>query len=199
MARSLKATSKGIERAKGALTERGLTQTALVKELEIASWSTINKFFNGKAVDRGIFITICETLGKDWEEIATEKPLQSNEEIIEKTKLLPQPYSSNHKNLKQKIDDYSIAAREALNPRILTRIERPVVREKYLRAIQRGLRGQQRIVPIIGPAGYGKSTILGNLYDLLKNNLPQQSISPGWLILSLCNSLDLNIASSSEN
>ncbi|MGB7518458.1 MAG: hypothetical protein WA896_02360 [Spirulinaceae cyanobacterium] len=199
MARSLKATSKGIERAKGALTERGLTQTALVKELEIASWSTINKFFNGKAVDRGIFITICETLGKDWEEIATEKPLQLNEEIIEKTKPLPQPYSSNHKNLKQKIDDYSIAAREALNPRILTRIERPVVREKYLRAIQRGLRGQQRIVPIIGPAGYGKSTILGNLYDLLKNNLPQQSISPGWLILSLCNSLDLNIASSPEN
>jgi InsA C-terminal domain len=79
------------------------------------------------------------------------------------------------------------AARQALTPRILDRIPREVIQKKYLPAIDRGLTGeQQRIVPIIGPAGYGKSTILGDLYDQLT-----QANTP-WVGIILCSSISPN-------
>ncbi|NEQ44341.1 MAG: hypothetical protein F6K00_12605 [Leptolyngbya sp. SIOISBB] len=78
------------------------------------------------------------------------------------------------------------AAREALTPRILERIPRQVVRQKYLPAITRGGNGQDRVVAIIGPAGYGKSTILGNVYDELV------AVATPWVGLILCSSLSLS-------
>ncbi|MGG6238589.1 hypothetical protein ACQ4N7_08090 [Nodosilinea sp. AN01ver1] len=42
---------------------RHLTQKAIAYELALASWSTVNKFFNGKPVDRFIFQEICTALG----------------------------------------------------------------------------------------------------------------------------------------
>ena len=76
--RSLQASSEGIEKARRALNRKNLTQTALVKERGIASWSTVNGFFNGKPVDRRIFIEICEELELDWHEIAA-KPTSKHE------------------------------------------------------------------------------------------------------------------------
>jgi len=76
--RSLQASSERIEKARRALNRKNMTQTALVKERGIASWSTVNKFFNGKPVDRRIFIEICEELELDWHEIAA-KPTSKHE------------------------------------------------------------------------------------------------------------------------
>lgn len=76
--------------------------------------------------------------------------------------------------------------REGLEPNILPRVSRWEVREKYVPAILRGLDGTTpRIVPLIGSAGFGKSTILGDIYDrLLDQNI-------GWLALLRCNDLTL--------
>ena len=70
MSRSLKASTDGIVKARLALKRKNLTQTAIATELAIAAWATVNGFFNGKPVDRGIFLEICHTLELDWQEIA---------------------------------------------------------------------------------------------------------------------------------
>jgi Domain of unknown function (DUF4384) len=66
---SLIASKQGIQKAKKALEIKSLTQKALAVERGIASWSTINHFFNGIAVQRQIFIEICEELDLDWQDI----------------------------------------------------------------------------------------------------------------------------------
>ena len=66
---TLGASEKGIEIAKTALNRACLTQKALAEELGIAR-STVSKFFNGRNVDRYVFIdTICHRLSLDWNEI----------------------------------------------------------------------------------------------------------------------------------
>jgi hypothetical protein len=65
-----------------------------------------------------------------------------------------------------------------------------VVRQKYLPAIARGIEDEQpHIIPIIGPAGYGKSTILGDLYDELT------AANTAWVGLILCSSLSTEFSS----
>jgi DNA-binding Xre family transcriptional regulator len=111
--RSLIASPQGIEKAKLALVRRNLTQKALANESGIASWSTINKFFNGKPVDRSLFLEICEALDLAWEEIAVEPQLEltawssplssrrlltASPEGIEKAKV-----ALNNKNLTQRL------------------------------------------------------------------------------------------------
>lgn len=82
---------------------------------------------------------------------------------------------------------YAGRAREGLEPHILPRILRDVVHEKYLPAISRGVNeGIQRVIPIVGSAGYGKSTILGSIYDDLKD------AETGWVALVRCNDLVLD-------
>lgn len=67
--RSLVASQKGIEAANMALKRACLTQGALAKDLQI-SRATVSKFFNGKNVDRSLFIdSICHRLDLDWNEI----------------------------------------------------------------------------------------------------------------------------------
>ncbi|MEM1395741.1 MAG: helix-turn-helix transcriptional regulator, partial [Cyanobacteria bacterium P01_H01_bin.150] len=60
--RSLSASPQGQEILRKALERQNLTQMALVNERGIASWSTINRFFNGKPVKRELFIEICNEL-----------------------------------------------------------------------------------------------------------------------------------------
>jgi WD40 repeat protein len=83
--RSLQASSEGIEKAKRALNYNNLTQKALAKERGIASWSTVSKFFNGKPVDRSIFMEICDELGLDCQEIAARAPSESKPVAVEGT------------------------------------------------------------------------------------------------------------------
>jgi len=170
--RSIATSPPGIAQAKLALTRKSLSQKALVTELGI-SWSTISKFFNGKPVDRFLFIEIAKRLDLNWESL-----IESPEEP---SSLLPPPSVLNPPS---SVLSPSVLARLALNPRILTRIPRSIVQNKYLPAIRRGLTDQlQRIVPIIGPAGYGKSTLLGDLYDQL--TIAQTP----WVGLILCSAL----------
>ena len=184
--RSLQASITGIQRAKQALLRRSLIQRSLVDE-GIASWSTINKFFTGKPVARNIFLEICHRLDLDWGEVVG---VPDRQEAL--SQALPSqtphdyPEPSLHPLL-ESIQQASAAAREALTPRILERIPRAVVQEKYLPAIDRGVSGgHQRVVAIVGPAGYGKSTLLGNLYDeLVQANTP-------WVGLVLCSTLSLS-------
>ncbi|ARV59579.1 transcriptional regulator [Nostocales cyanobacterium HT-58-2] len=68
--RSLQASAEGIKKAQAALIRNSLTQQALAEELSI-SRQPVSKFFQGKAVDRYIFVTICEKLGLEWSEIAS--------------------------------------------------------------------------------------------------------------------------------
>jgi hypothetical protein len=96
------------------------------------------------------------------------------------------PYEANWQDTAHTLSDDLLAvvqrnakaAREGLEPRILERISRSVVRKKYLPAIQRGItEGKQRVIPLVGPAGYGKTTILGDIYDELMQS------GAGWIAL----------------
>ncbi|XHX79466.1 MAG: AAA family ATPase [Stenomitos frigidus ULC029] len=182
--RSLRASTAGIQRARQALERRSLIQRSLEEE-GIASWSTINKFFNGKPVARNIFLEICHRLDLDWEEIVgvparSDAMGQVQSPPPDRSEPLPTP-------LLEAMQQASADAREALTPRILERIPRAVVQEKYLPAIARGVSGgHQRVIAIVGPAGYGKSTLLGNLYDELV-----QAYTP-WIGLVLCSTLSLS-------
>jgi uncharacterized protein YjbI with pentapeptide repeats/DNA-binding Xre family transcriptional regulator len=66
--RSLIASEIGIERARKALIDLGMTQTTLDARLDI-SRSTISSFFNRKPIDKLKFAEICKTLKLEWEEI----------------------------------------------------------------------------------------------------------------------------------
>jgi predicted transcriptional regulator len=59
--RSLKATAEGIQTARKALINKKLTQENLANNL-LVTRSTVSNFITGKAIDRKIFVSICETL-----------------------------------------------------------------------------------------------------------------------------------------
>ena len=176
--RSLVASTEGIKLAKKALERLSLTQKALAEEKAIASWSTINGFFNSKPVDRSIFIEICQALNLDWQKIVSSSPKIDEEEEIEKNEEISTELSTVQRN--------AYRARTALEPYILPCIRREILLEKCLKAIQRGIKGKRRVIPILGAAGYGKSTILGTIYD----ELDQERVSgSGWVALVRCNDL----------
>jgi predicted NACHT family NTPase len=80
--RSLKASSKGINKAKQAFNRKGWTQEYLAGEIGIETRQPIWKFFSGRYVDRGVFNDICFVLEIDPEEV-TEKPdILNDEEFI---------------------------------------------------------------------------------------------------------------------
>ncbi|MDY6940252.1 MAG: hypothetical protein SWY16_21675 [Cyanobacteriota bacterium] len=163
--RSLRASQDGIQRAKRALKRENLTQKALSSEMAIASWSTISKFFNGKPVDRPIFLEICTILDLDWSDIALRELPEKDEDAIASDST---PSASEEPNpLLATVKRNSDRARAALNPYILPRITRAEPLEKCLKAIGRGTNRMRRVVPILGAAGYGKSTLLGSIYDAL--------------------------------
>ncbi|MUG93057.1 hypothetical protein F7734_11650 [Scytonema sp. UIC 10036] len=172
--RSLIASSEGIKRARLALTRRKLTQSALVQELG-TSWSTINKFFNSKPVDRYIFATICERLDLDWQDIAAPLPADKEEESGKEGEISSELAAVKH---------HSQLARAGLDPYILPRIPREPLLQKCVTAIQRGVKeNKRRVIPILGAAGYGKSTILGSIYDELEKE------ETAWVALVRCSDL----------
>jgi hypothetical protein len=190
--RSLRASETGIQRARQALARRNLIQKSLAEE-GLASWSTINNFFNGKVVLRSIFLEICHRLDLDWEAIA-ETPSVSDDDDIESPPPPKQDDSAPFPPQFSAIQQLSTAYREALTPRILERIPRSVVQDKYLGAIARGTEtGLDRVIALIAPAGYGKSTILGHLYDELIQS------SAGWVGLILCSHLHLPASPSAND
>ena len=76
--------------------------------------------------------------------------------------------------------------RETLNPYILPRIKRQIALEKCLKSINFAVQQEKRkVIPILGAAGYGKSTILGSIYDELIENCQDSSLC--WISLLRCN------------
>lgn len=175
--RTLQATAKGIELAKKALERKKLTQTALAYERAIAAWSTVNRFFTGKGIYRSIFMDICDTLDLDWKQIVG---LDTEPENI------PSPPIDDE--LLVAVERTGARARAALNPYILPPIPRHALLSKCLKEIRAGVgENKRRIVPILGAAGYGKSTILGSIYDEL--HAEQSESGSGWLALARCDDL----------
>ena len=173
--RSLCASEAGQKKAELALIRKQLTRTVLVRDRGIASWTTVSKFFNRKSVDRIIFQEICHVLDLDWEEIAG---------VSEEWEPEPEPEEATGELL-EAVWRCGARSRLALDPYILTTIRREGVLEKCLQQIRLGLGGKQRVVPILGAAGYGKSTILGMIYDELR----QQMALEGWIALVRCDDL----------
>ena len=180
--RTLQATAEGIELAKRALKRKNLTQKALAFEMAIAAWSTVNGFFRGKGIYRAIFMEICHVLDLDWQQIVSPE-----------TEPEPQPEPE---PINPPIDDELLVAiersgaraRAALTPYILPPIPRQTLLSKCLKEIRAGfLENKRRIVPILGAAGYGKSTILGSIYDEL--HAEQTESDSGWLALARCDDL----------
>jgi hypothetical protein len=192
--RTLRLSKTGIDRAKRALRGKGLTQKDLTLDPYIASWGTINNFFNGRAIDHNIFKEICFHLELAWQDIYEPDYAPEVDATPPAPESAPAPASEpvtphqSQDDLFAAVQQTAIAAREALTPRILERIPRDVVQSKYLPAIDRGINGgPPRVIPIIGAAGYGKSTILGDLYDHLT-----QTDTP-WVGLILCSTLSLSV------
>lgn len=200
--RSLQATPEGIELAKKALKRKHLTQKALAVELLIAAWSTINGFFTGKAISRTIFMDICDTLELDWQEIVgiktesdTINSAISDESIANLiSETISPTISPTNYNLPPNDELFAATersasrARAALTPYILPPIPRETLLSKCLKEIRAGfLENKRRIVPILGAAGYGKSTILGSIYDEL--HAEQTASDSGWLALARCDDL----------
>jgi transcriptional regulator with XRE-family HTH domain len=82
--RSLKASPRGIEQAKQALTRNSLNQAALARELGL-SRSTITNFFRLIGVDRLNFEEICIRLGLDWQEIVDIPASEPETEQLQQT------------------------------------------------------------------------------------------------------------------
>jgi energy-coupling factor transporter ATP-binding protein EcfA2 len=73
---SLTPTPTGLAVARQALSQKGLTQVELVRELH-CSRQPISNFFGGRAIEQRLFIAICNRVGLDWQEIAGMKTLAS--------------------------------------------------------------------------------------------------------------------------
>ncbi|MFP4651381.1 MAG: NACHT domain-containing protein [Phormidium sp.] len=177
--RSLTISATGRRAAMTRLQGRNLSQRAFAKELEIA-YSTVNHFFNGIPVDRRIFSEICEALGLEWEDVA-----QMPDEV-DLSELLDDEETDSPDDLVETLQRNSNRARTALHPYLLQPIRRDALERRCMDQIYQGLRqGKRRIVPILGAAGYGKSTLLGMLYDrLLDEAQPQE-----WVALARCDDL----------
>lgn len=69
-------------------------------------------------------------------------------------------------DLKKQLRTRSLRARGLLDPFVLPRIDRPLVWNRYLTAIARARReSSPRLIPVLGDAGLGKSTLLGAVWD----------------------------------
>ncbi|MBE9210404.1 NACHT domain-containing NTPase [Nostoc sp. LEGE 06077] len=82
--RSLKASQKGIQLAKQALTSKRLFQKDLIG-LVCQSRQPISKFFTGNPVDREIFVAICEKLSLKWQEITELPPVDELTKVEDNT------------------------------------------------------------------------------------------------------------------
>jgi predicted NACHT family NTPase len=80
---SLTPTPTGLALARQALSQKGLTQVELVRELH-CSRQPISNFFGGRAIEQRLFIAICNQVGLDWQEIAGMKTMTAQAvEIIQ--------------------------------------------------------------------------------------------------------------------
>lgn len=91
-------------------------------------------------------------------------------------------------SLQERVKQNSDRARKALDPYILPPIRRQSLLEKCLKQVRSGIwENKRRVIPILGAAGYGKSTILGTIYDELSGEIA--AAQTGWIALIRCDDL----------
>jgi|GEM_PF-664739 len=90
MSRSLRVAPEYIAKVKLAIKRSGFpSQQALATE-SVLGRSTVSNFVNGKPVDFGIFVEICDKLGLDWQAIVDTK--QADKEVSMSESKLKQKY-----------------------------------------------------------------------------------------------------------
>lgn len=82
---SLKVSQQGLEQAHEAFTKLGFTQESLAAQLG-CNRSVISKFFNGENVWEKYFISICEALGINYQEISSGYVPPSVQDLVEKVR-----------------------------------------------------------------------------------------------------------------
>ena len=80
--RSLQVQEQYKEKAEKAFITLGLTQETFAQRLEL-SRSTVSRFFNCKPIYIENFVTICDALKLDWEEITGLKERVGNDHLTE--------------------------------------------------------------------------------------------------------------------
>jgi predicted NACHT family NTPase len=79
---SLQASSNGIKICTSALIDKKFTQEQLARALSI-SRQPVSKFFNGKLIDSGLFVQICEKLGQNWKDVAVNQGSSNELTLLE--------------------------------------------------------------------------------------------------------------------
>lgn len=108
--RSLQVSIEALEKVRKALSRRFGTQKALQEEI-VVSRQPIGNFFNGRRVDRHIFIEICERLNLDWQDIADLA--QDEEHMLVEQDQQGSDISESLKNLLNSESDYFVGRQEA--------------------------------------------------------------------------------------
>ncbi|UNU24842.1 tetratricopeptide repeat protein [Microcoleus vaginatus] len=105
--RSLIASVAGIEQARIALTHKVWTYDNLEEELTISRQPVVN-FFNGKTVDRKIFVNICKKLDLDWQTIKiVDSPISPPESKLEqKESRNTQPANAEPEQIEEVLDNF---------------------------------------------------------------------------------------------
>ncbi|NER99138.1 MAG: hypothetical protein F6J86_35835 [Symploca sp. SIO1B1] len=93
----------------------------------------------------------------------------------------------NESNLWDTVLRYATNSSEALQPHILRRIDRPRIESKCIDKIRSAIQGSKKnIIPILGSAGYGKTTILGKIFE------ERDQFEAGWVALARCDDILVN-------
>ena len=87
--RSLCLPPSGINRARQAIADRGLTQQELATQIGI-SRASVAKFFAGQRVDRRIFIEVSTALAMNWEDLTEFEPIQEDQDKSSEINVLVQ-------------------------------------------------------------------------------------------------------------
>ena len=87
--RSLYLPPPGINKARQAIADKGLTQQELATQIGI-SRASVAKFFAGQRVDRRIFIEVSTALAMNWEDLTESESIQEDQNKSSETNVLVQ-------------------------------------------------------------------------------------------------------------
>ena len=165
MSRSLKVSSDKINLVKQAYKRKGCnTQKELALKAGLTP-PTISKFLNGKAIDHGNVVKICQILGLNWEEIASDEDKddrkQSSSEDIKSEEVI----ASLSFCQQEKVDNSSQSDIFPIPDWCPDFVGRKTELDELEKKIQ-----DYRILMLSGEPGGGKTSIASQFANKLKND-----------------------------